>query len=73
MFFLIRRFGPRSRRAQVMLAAAVVTVAVVIDLLFSAHPALSIGLIVAVVVIGTAARLLRIRRARGGHPTEPSV
>jgi len=56
-----------------MLAAAVVTVAVVIDLLFSAHPALSIGLIVAVVVIGTAARLLRIRRARGGHPTEPSV
>jgi hypothetical protein len=73
MFFLLRRFGPRSRKAQVMLAAVVVTVAVAVDLLFSARPALSIGLIVAVLVIGTAARLFRIRRVRGEHPTEPSV
>jgi len=73
MFFLLRRYGPRSRKAQVMVAAAVVTVAVVVDLLFSARPALSIGLIVAVLVIGTVARLFRIRRARGEHPTDPSA
>jgi peptidoglycan/LPS O-acetylase OafA/YrhL len=73
MFFLIRRFGPRGRRAQIIVVAAVVTVAVVVDLLFSSHPAYSIGLIVAVLVIGTTVRLFRVRRARGEHPTEPSV
>jgi hypothetical protein len=73
MFFLVRRYGPRSRKAQIILVAAIITVAVVVDLLFSSHPALSIGLIAAVLVIGTSARLFRIRRTHDAHPTKPSV
>jgi peptidoglycan/LPS O-acetylase OafA/YrhL len=64
MFLLIRRI--RDRRIRAALAVAVILAGVVIDLLFSAHPAVSIG-ILGVAALIFVVRVVMVGRARPGH------
>jgi hypothetical protein len=56
MFFLIRRI--RSPKLRIASAVAVLLAVVVIDLLFSAHPAQSIGIEAVVVALLVTVRLM---------------
>jgi hypothetical protein len=61
MFLLLRQI--RSPRLRIAAVVAVLLAVVVIDLLFSAHPALSIGIEALVVALGVTVRLLIHGRA----------